>query len=91
VLKSRTRDKLIATLYEDRVLNLQSNSPDKIDIINAKLSNSVVLSIEDDLGTYLFEIKNSAGVTTDSGEKTLKAGLISFNIPVSGMVRLTKN
>jgi alpha-galactosidase len=84
-------DKQIAALYNDIVLTLDSSRPlDKIDIVNAKGSRQIVLSMPKDLGAYRYEIRECTGKVVRSGQLTLKKGVLELEMPLSGLVALQR-
>jgi len=81
------RDKQIVALYTDVVLALDSSRPtSRIDIVNAKGSRQVVLSLPKDLGTYKYEIRDCLGRVIKQGTMTLTKGLVELDVPLSGLV-----
>ena len=57
-----------------------------IDVVNAKGSRQVVLSVPQDLGTYRYEIRDCLGRTVTQGQMTLGKGLVELDVPLSGLV-----
>lgn len=81
------KDKQIVALYTDVVLALDSSRPtSRIDIVNAKGSRQVVLSLLKDLGTYKYDIRNCLGRVVKQGTITLTKGLVELDVPLSGLV-----
>jgi alpha-galactosidase len=80
-------DKQIVALYTDLVLALDSSRPtSRIDIVNAKGSRQVVLSLPKDLGTYKYDIRDCLGRVVKQGTMTLTKGLVELDVPLSGLV-----
>lgn len=83
-------DKQIVTLYNDVVLALDRTRPTaKIDIVNAKGSREVILSMPQDLGSYRYEIRDCLGKVTKEGELRLEKGLVPLDLPLSGVISLS--
>ena len=81
------KDKQIVALYTDVVLALDSSRPtSRIDIVNAKGSRQVVLSLPKDLGTYKYDIRDCLGRVVKQGTMTLTKGLVELDVPLSGLV-----
>ena len=69
LVRGYAKDKQIVALYNDIVLTLDASRPvDKIDIVNAKGSRQVVLSMPQDLGAYRYEIRDCRGGITKQGD-----------------------
>jgi alpha-galactosidase len=80
-------DKQIVALYTDLVLALDPSRPtSRIDIVNAKGSRQVVLSMPKDLGTYKYDIRDCLGRVVKQGTMTLTKGLVELDVPLSGLV-----
>ena len=90
LVRGYTGGKQIVALYSDVVLTVDASRPTgKIDIVNAKGSRQVVLSIPRDLGRYRYEIRDCRGAVAKQGEMRLSKGLTELDIPVSGLISLT--
>ena len=62
LVRGYASDKQITALYSDIVLTLDASRPTgKIDVVNAKGSEQVVLSMPQDLGAYRYEIRDCQG------------------------------
>jgi alpha-galactosidase len=82
-------DKQIVGLYSDSVVRLPRARPHRrIDVINAKSSGEVVLSPEQDLGSYRYVIRDCQGRSMKSGKVILRKGPVSFAVPPSGLLAL---
>jgi hypothetical protein len=82
-------DKQIVALYADQVLTLDRSRPTaRIDIVNAKGSRQVVLSMTQDLGEYRYEIRDCQGNVVKQGRMQLTKGLVNLDMPLSGVASL---
>ena len=87
LVRGYAKDKQIVALYTDLVLALDSSRPtSRIDIVNAKGSRQVVLSLPQDLGTYRYDIRDCLGRVVKQGTMTLAKGLVELDVPLSGLV-----
>jgi alpha-galactosidase len=83
-------DKQIVALYADQVLTLDRSRPTaRIDLVNAKGSRQVVLSMPEDLGQYRYEIRDCQGSVVKQGRIQLAKGLVNLDMPLSGLASLT--
>ncbi len=83
-----SKEKQIITVHADIAIKL-SGEEDIIDIINAKTSESMILDVVNDHKTYQVFIFDCLGNQVQSDTKTLKKGLISIKVPISGIITLT--
>jgi alpha-galactosidase len=90
VLVARGAGKQIVGLYGDAVVKLDGRTPAKIDLINGKSSQAVVLAVGQDLGTYRYTIRDCQGKTVGSGQARLDKGVRDFDVPVSGLLSLER-
>ncbi len=90
VITASNTDKKIVTLYSNQFISLESNLPEKLDIINAKNSTEVLINTKSDLGVYLYTIYNCLGEVQKTGELALQSKAYVLEIPVSGMIRLER-
>ena len=92
MVRGYSKDKQITALYNDIVLTLDMSRPTgSIDVVNAKGSRQVVLSMPDDLGTYRYTIRDCQGKVTKSGQLRLAKGLVEIEVPLSGIVALERH
>jgi alpha-galactosidase len=90
LVRGYSGDKQIVALYADQVLTLDKSRPTaRIDIVNAKGSRQVVLSMTQDLGEYRYEIRDCQGSVVKQGRMPLAKGLVDLDIPLSGVASLT--
>jgi alpha-galactosidase len=90
-VRARAGGKQIVALYNDAIVPVDTaEGTTAIDVVNAKHSAAVVLSLQRDLGEYRYEVKDCQGHVVKSGQATLTKGLSNFDVPVSGLVALTR-
>jgi len=90
VLVARGAGKQIVGVYGDAVVKLDGRTPGKIDLINGKSSQTVVLAVGQDLGPYRYTIRDCQGRTVGSGLTRLDKGVRDFDVPVSGLLSLER-
>jgi hypothetical protein len=91
MVRGYAADKQVVALYADLVLTLDRSRPTaRIDVVNAKGSRQVVLSVPQDLGVYRYEIRDCLGRTVKQGQMTLGKGLVELDVPLSGLVSLER-
>src|SRR5262249_34010611 len=79
LVRARARGTDIVALYADLVVPLDAPEPvHRLDVINAKHSDSVVLSVGTDLGPYGYAIRDCRGQLVKRGEVRLNRGVMSF-------------
>jgi len=90
VLIARGGGKQIVGLYGDAFVRLDGGAPEKIDVVNGKNSETVVLAVAQDLGPHRYTIRDCRGRTVGSGQTRLDKGARDFNVPVSGLLSLER-
>jgi alpha-galactosidase len=91
LVRGYANNRQIVALYSDIVLPIDgSRSTEEIDIVNAKGSRQVVLSMPQDLGTYHYEIRDCLGALAMQGQIRLGKGLVELDVPPSGVVALQR-
>lgn len=88
VLESTKDQHTIIGVYEDAICT--ATIQDKLDIINAKRSNSIVLRSQSECDVQVI-IYNCQGDTISQETQQITKGLIEFTVPPSGLIRITKN
>jgi alpha-galactosidase len=86
LVRARTRDKQIVGVYADMVVD--AGGATTIDILNAKPSGRVVVSSDRDLGPYRYDVKDCRGRVVKSGVVRLDRGVVSLDVPASGLLAL---
>jgi alpha-galactosidase len=85
------REKQILATYSDVVVPLDAARPTgRIDILNAKPSERLLVDVAQALGRYRYTITDSQGGVRDTGEVSLEVGTHSFTVTVSGMITLER-
>ena len=82
--------KQIVGIYGDSFVGVDGRTPPKIDLVNAKNSEAVVLAVGQDLGPYRYIIRDCQGRTVGTGRTRLDAGSRDFKVPVSGLLSLER-
>jgi alpha-galactosidase len=82
--------KQIVALYDDQVATLDPKAREAIDVVNGKESPRVVLAADQPLGAYRYTIRDCQGRVQKKGTTTLRAGVMAFDVPVSGMLSLER-
>ena len=77
-------------LYGEAFVRLDARSPAKIDVVNAKNSETVVLAAGQDLGSYRYTVQDCRGQAVGSGQTRLDKGVRDFTVPVSGLLSLER-
>ena len=90
MISATSDEKQIAALYSTSTFSLDVNTPDKLDIINAKKSKEVIIVSNLMAGTYDYEIKNCLGKIESTGQIEIKKGANLFEVPFSGMISIKK-
>jgi len=90
VLIARGGGKEIVGVYGDSFVSVDGRTPAKIDLVNAKNSEAVVLAVGLDLGPYRYTIRDCQGRAVGSGQTRLDKGTRDFKVPVSGLLSLER-
>jgi alpha-galactosidase len=87
----RDRAKQIIGLYGDLFVRLDGRRPTpKIDVINAKSSEKVILSVAQPLGSYRYVVHDCQGRIVKRAQVRLDTGVHEFTVPASGLLALEK-
>ncbi len=89
ILQSSNEEKTIYGLYEDIYLDLDL-SRDKIDIINGKLSEEVVVNLGSSAENWNVKVFNCEGVNTIDYDMNDMKGLYKFEANPNGIIQLKK-
>ncbi len=89
VLEARTETKSIIGLYANHFIQLPHN-PVKVDILNTKLSEDVILTAENN-ATYSIYIYNCMGKLSHKGKIDVRLGANLIKVPPCGLLQLHKN
>jgi alpha-galactosidase len=90
VLVGRRGGRQIVGVYGDVVVRLDGRNAESIDVVNGKGSPSVVLAIQQDLGTHRFTVKDCRGRVVQTGQVRMARGAREFTVPVSGLLTLER-
>jgi len=82
-------EKLIIGAYDNYIIELKAYF-NTIDIINGKLSTSVVMKNEHNFGEFKLSIYNCKGEKVNDTDQKLEKGLQEFTVPACGLIRLIK-
>lgn len=80
--------KTIVALYSHRIITVEKYVTPLLDIINAKLSDSIWLETAIPLKNVIITIFNCKGVEMEKKTATLSAGVHVFKVPPSGLLQL---
>ncbi len=86
ILQSEKDGHLIVGVYDNVIAEI--NGQQKIDFLNAKVSDHIAIRNKGKAGTYKVTTWNCQGRKTNEGVVVLPEGLIELEVPVSGMVSL---
>jgi len=81
------KEKLIIGVYDDHIVSIDAKYKN-VDILNAKLSNSVIIKIESNIWNYRGKIFNCKGEVVNEQNFKLYKGLLEIEIPPCGLVQL---
>jgi alpha-galactosidase len=90
LVRARAGDKQIIAFYADMVARVDEPTR-RIDLVNAKHSRRLVLASEKGGGTYQYEVRDCQGRVVKSGEVRLGPSLVEIEVPVAGLVSLTRS
>lgn len=85
-----TNTKRIIALYADMVINPEPNVPNELYLINGSHKNSMVLKLESALGTRTVEVRDCKGNLVRTERKVLSKGVHQLDVPLSGVVKISK-
>jgi len=88
VLQTEKDGHLIVGVYDNVIVEI--NGQEKIDLLNAKVSDHIVIRNKGKADNYKMTTWNCQGVKTHDGVVMIPKGLIEFEVPVSGMIRLER-
>ncbi len=92
IVSGRTGEKRIVALYHDQVVDLDASdgARGEIDVVNAKNSRRVVLDAHGEMGRYEAVVRDCRGIEQSRRAVRLKKGVVSFDVPVSGLLSLRR-
>jgi alpha-galactosidase len=89
VITTSKNDKIIYGIYDKIWVNLDTKF-DKIDLINGKLDNLIVINNTEYFGKFSIQVFDCQGININNYEKELSAGLSTFAVPSCGIIKLKK-
>ena len=90
-LKQVTKDKsVIIGVYDDYFIEIKETF-NTIDIINAKLTNTIIIKNKVALGTYNLLVFNCMGEKISESTITFATGIHELEAPACGLIQLKKN
>ncbi len=81
------KEELIIGVYDDHIIPITGKF-NNIDIINAKLSNTIILKMESNIWNYNGTVFNCKGEPVIEQEFKLYQGILEIEIPACGMIKL---
>ncbi len=89
-ISGRFGNKEITVLYGTSSFLIDDEALEKLDVINAKMSNEVVLISKQIDAVYKYKIKDCQGSLISNGETKIKTGANLFEVPISGLISFEK-
>ncbi|WP_420401842.1 glycoside hydrolase family 36 protein [Flagellimonas sp.] len=90
LIRANSSKKEILSIHTDRIMDLNGDF-EAYDIINAKTSTSVVVSILKGIGSCRISILNCLGEVERVESRVLHKGLVQFEVPVCGLLNVSIN
>jgi alpha-galactosidase len=90
MILARTKNKIIAALYNDVYISLDGRGCESIDIVNAKSSEYVILDLTSAMGSVNTETYDCSGNLVKKRTWSLKKGVYKFMVPASGLLTIVK-
>ncbi len=88
MLRATKDGKTIVGLYNDMPVVCDDSSVSKIDVLNAKRSEAVVLDVQKDMGAVQMDVYDCLGRVQKTEKKELHRGLYKVNVPSSGLLQI---
>ncbi len=88
VLQATKENNTVIGVYDNSVIDIESN--DIIYILNAKLSDQIVLNYIGTPATFQIIVLDCIGKIQYKTEAVLEAGVSSYQVPVSGLITMNK-
>ena len=89
MLSAQTREKQIVALYADVVARVTGSTP-RLDLVNAKHTRGVVVAATTNAGVFRYEVRDCQGRSVRSGVIRLGPAPQEIDVPISGLVALTR-
>ena len=90
VLISTGEEKTIAGIYDNLILDMEKFVFKKLDIINGKATDYIILKVPDTFEAKV-QVFSCTGELVSDQQILFNKGINQINVPVSGIVKLTKN
>jgi alpha-galactosidase len=89
VISSSKNNHIIFAVYTKQWVELNTDF-DKIDLINGKLDNLLVVKNLANLGNFTVQIFDCQGFIINTYEQEMKKGIVSIEVPSCGIIQLRK-
>ncbi|MGX1929623.1 glycoside hydrolase family 36 protein [Flagellimonas sp. 2504JD4-2] len=89
VLEGSKDGKKITAVYNDQVVNIQTEKFDQVDILNAKRSAQIIVITEGPSKNYEYVVKDCMGSEVEKGVMEMKKEPHLINVPPSGLISFT--
>lgn len=87
----RTREKLIAALYQNMVVALGPDAPSQIDVVNGKSgSGEIVVRFSEAFGKARIRIMDTKGKVVSEGMQTIGPGAEVWKVPPAGLLEIRR-
>lgn len=90
MIVARNPNKLIAAIYQDMVVTPGPEAPPRIDVVNAKPGDSVVIRFDKTYGSATIRIVDCRGTLIREENQVLGAGAHAWQVPPSGMLQIRR-
>ena len=81
--------KKIITVFDDRIVPLETTSGNKQDVINAKSTGKIIIEVTGSKRKYKYNIYDCIGNIVLNKDIELDEGILSFHVPPSGLISFT--
>ncbi|MGW9687037.1 glycoside hydrolase family 36 protein [Flagellimonas sp. 2504JD1-5] len=89
ILEGSKDDQKIIAVYNDLNIKIQTGEFKRIDVLNAKRTNQLVILSEGETKKYGYLIQNCLGEQVDKGTMELTPGAHLVSVPPSGLISFT--
>lgn len=86
MISTSNQDKSITTVFDEQVIPIETEALKAFDIINAKTSKQLILSIKGPAKEYTYTIKSCLGEVIEQQSMVLKEGVVAFEVQASGVI-----
>ena len=77
-------------IYNDQLITIDEKVL-KLDVVNAKTTERIVLEVQQNLGKFGYKIWDCKGNMVHEKEINLDQGLHSFTVPASGIISFNRS